>query len=452
LDEHKNYHVALKKLKNIGEDFEQVARAEADVLKKIKEEIEHDHLIRTIAYYYWNKDHYFMFPWAQGGNLWEFWKTSTRNIDDTNNTFDWMLKQFIGLTSALGELHHGIKSNGEERNCRHGDLKPQNILCFTSNDPEQQPTLVITDVGLARLHSEATALRDSTKSSNFTKRYAPPELDTESKSTPKSRRMDIWSLGCIYLEFLIWFLYGSDGLEQFRQEVNSFYELSPGDRQTLNLPQNDAKTAKLHNEVKRWVTHMTCGGHCCANTALNSLIDLIHARMLNPRIDFPGQQDDTLTPLNRQQTYSRYPEQYLQAGSKSSQPKPASTSTVIAERDTSTPGVTISSPPITPNSSIDSTTSRGLLREDGYRAYARDVLRELQNISSRLQDPNGHEFKPMCDNHKPGTLSPPAPKRGDKSTATQKGYNLDSTQARNPKKFMCVHTDSRICRVYRSTM
>lgn len=43
---------------------------------------------------------------------------------------------------------------------------------------------------------------------------APPEYDLKQEI---SQSFDIWSLGCVYLEFVTWMLLGADGLEKFRQ-------------------------------------------------------------------------------------------------------------------------------------------------------------------------------------------------------------------------------------------
>jgi serine/threonine protein kinase len=65
----------------------------------------------------WEVDNAFhvIFPWADGGNLKEYWKT----LADKERTPDlgvWALRQMLGLSEALAALHI--------RNCRHGDLKP----------------------------------------------------------------------------------------------------------------------------------------------------------------------------------------------------------------------------------------------------------------------------------------------------------------------------------------
>jgi serine/threonine protein kinase len=58
---------------------------------------------------------YVIFPWADGGNLKEYWKTLAEK-ERTPDLGVWALRQMLGLSEALAALH--------EKNCRHGDLKP----------------------------------------------------------------------------------------------------------------------------------------------------------------------------------------------------------------------------------------------------------------------------------------------------------------------------------------
>ncbi len=58
--------------------------------------------------------------------------------------------------------------------------------------------------------------------------YEPPEAEV-GQNEPRSRRYDVWSMGCIYLEFAIWLLRGENGLQRFRrdlQSVGKFYDPS----------------------------------------------------------------------------------------------------------------------------------------------------------------------------------------------------------------------------------
>ena len=170
---------------------------EVETLEMLRE-VNHPHLIRAIAYYTRNDKHFLLFPWATLGNLRDFWKKDPPKL--TPEYLEWVFRQLCGLTSAIGKLHHAK----ENSYWRHGDMKPENILCFegagTSEYALKDPcTLVISDLGLTRVHDRETEARKyATRTQNGTIMYEPPEAEAL-LNKPRSRRYDIWSIGCIYL-------------------------------------------------------------------------------------------------------------------------------------------------------------------------------------------------------------------------------------------------------------
>lgn len=131
----------------------------------------------------------------------------------------WLCEQLIGLASALQSIHEADQNKkGEKLFGRHGDLKPENILWFPSDGNDASlghGTLKIADLGLTRFShtEEPQSVGDSIP---FTAAYRPPELDDVEGHI--SRSYDIWSLGCVYLEVLIWYLQGKESLDEFRRQ------------------------------------------------------------------------------------------------------------------------------------------------------------------------------------------------------------------------------------------
>jgi serine/threonine protein kinase len=178
-------------------------------------------LIKPIAAYQIKEDRCLIFPWASGGNLgnyWENYESKSREPD----SLQWLVLQLVGISSALKLLHAD--------NCRHGDLKPENILWFKDNN--DMGTLQIADLGLARFHEKEanTGLRLGngihTSTPSGTSRYEPPEMDRDRATEgARSRQYDIWSMGCIVLELLIWLSYGYQAVVTFRKNTKYFWEL-----------------------------------------------------------------------------------------------------------------------------------------------------------------------------------------------------------------------------------
>lgn len=293
-----NSSVAIKQLNRVDDDFKRVAEREAQVLEMLKG-FKSPHWIKAIAYYRLKGEHYFIFPWADMGNLRQFWKLNSPKAE--RQDLIWAFTQLTGLAVAMKELHH-LTSESEGRlpsmngdNCRHGDLKAENILCFKPDrGHEDRPRLVIADLGLARVHTDATGLRDLTQTTASTVRYSAPEL-AMNPNAARSRRFDIWSLGCIFLEFTVWLLYDKDGLGSFcggpsDSSNEPFYELETQKtgsetrgQQFLGVPEGGAvekKTARVHRAVIDWISYIKDDLRCSGRTAVGFLVDLIADQML----------------------------------------------------------------------------------------------------------------------------------------------------------------------------
>ncbi|KAK3381871.1 kinase-like domain-containing protein [Podospora didyma] len=217
---------AVKKLtKATKEQFER----EADILRRLGS-AHHPHIIKLLATFSHQSDYYFVFPWAEY-NLREFWKHTTiwQNQSLSSSAYAiWMTNQCAGLADSLdiihGEWANGFQSRGRERSGRHGDLKPGNILWFRESNTSDSADsglghLVISDFGLGRLQSTSFKLvNDSAAKIPCTPTYRAPEYDLPPRSKPLSSTYDIWSLGCVLLEFITWFLDGHEGTERFNKE------------------------------------------------------------------------------------------------------------------------------------------------------------------------------------------------------------------------------------------
>lgn len=170
-----------------------------------------------------------MFPWAHGGTLVDYWSRNRKGNTESNELL-WLVKQFSGLSSALGDLHRHWNSrqgnsHQEEdryRNCVHGDVKPENILLFIDGT---ERFLKISDMGLAAFHLEPyTNIRGPSGMPMGTSRYTPPEMrDRNEEGKPRSRTYDLWSMGCVILELLVWLTSGYNALNGFKSRTPHFW-------------------------------------------------------------------------------------------------------------------------------------------------------------------------------------------------------------------------------------
>lgn len=228
---------------------------EIAALRKMND-LEERHIVRFLTAFRRhtrkNKDEYYlMFEWAAGGNLRTLWEESPSPALSPSLVRE-VVQQIFGLATALNAAHNLNKTGASYR---HGDLKPENILVF----PGQGliGTLKIGDWGEAKFQGIRTEMRPSGSKSRFgTIRYEAPEVKIGIQETflgqPRERRSrlyDIWALGCITLEFLVWLLYGQDGLTKFNAEVNgpTFYQIST---------ENGKDEARVHDKAVYWMDRM----------------------------------------------------------------------------------------------------------------------------------------------------------------------------------------------------
>ncbi|KAI8711169.1 Protein kinase domain-containing protein [Fusarium sp. LHS14.1] len=259
-------YVAVKKLlpNSLTKDaFTSVVKAEHETLTMLRK-LPAKHLIKATAFYKRDDDLFFLFPWAQHGNL--------RN-------------QLHGLADAIRTLHHAEDS----RMYRHGDLKPENILYFNSSaNPKTLKdhtccVLVISDISLSRTHDKSTQFHSKTKMvGGETIAYAAPETELY-PDRATSRRYDIWSLGCLYLEFVIWLLYGIEELDRFGREIHGKFYTIIDRPETLQV--SKMEQAKVNPEVDRWIENIKKDPRCTTaggskQTAVSLVVDLIKERLL----------------------------------------------------------------------------------------------------------------------------------------------------------------------------
>lgn len=214
-------------------------RLEVKALMQIKPK---PNLVTAAAAFSYQKKYHLLSRWADGGNLATFWKTQTPRQD--HKFICWFCQQCCGLADGLDGIHNSemavteidalqstpartsVSSAGSDTNeknvgqvyGRHGDIKPQNILWF-KQDPNNYElgVLKITDFGVTAFHTAQTT-KVMAREVQVTLTYAAPEYDMVTDDAFISRPFDIWSLGCLYLEFIIWILLGDQSVEAFAKE------------------------------------------------------------------------------------------------------------------------------------------------------------------------------------------------------------------------------------------
>ncbi|KAI8635652.1 kinase-like domain-containing protein [Xylariaceae sp. FL1651] len=207
---------------------------ELSALEKAFPQIQKEkHLIKLLLTFQHGRKYYFLFEWADG-NLEEYWKKFPEVPEHSIEQSIWMAQQCWGLATAVKRIHGlatwqreqrerrndpsflPVLSEKEKEWGRHGDIKPNNILWFSSHGSEGG-LFVLSDLGLTRYHSSLTRSRVSpTSIDGCTEVYRPPEMDMPGQHI--CSKYDIWSLGCVFLELCTWWLGGFSSVKEFENQ------------------------------------------------------------------------------------------------------------------------------------------------------------------------------------------------------------------------------------------
>lgn len=274
-----NYQVAIKEVTLTGNDYESLETMHNTLAAREKGALQHvlflkkenpervKHIIDVKAIFDQGCRRYYMFPWADGGHLWNLWERPRDIQPQGEGKFvaD-IIAQVLGMAEALTVLH--------QENYRHGDLKPENILIFRN---QNQPDMwKIADLGLAKFHYDPTRKRQGpTSTRHGTVSYEPPEFLHDNQ--PTSRLYDMWSMGCIILQLITWLLYDIQGVKELtaktrnsRQSESTFW--------SQRWTGADWGEPIVHEEVDRHIHKIM--GDSYGSEAIKDLLKVVRDQLL----------------------------------------------------------------------------------------------------------------------------------------------------------------------------
>ncbi|GAB1316368.1 hypothetical protein MFIFM68171_06578 [Madurella fahalii] len=265
------------------------------------------HTVRLLATFRHGRTYCLVFPWAEC-DLAMYWTRQPDPSGISGPLVVWVAAQCYGLVCALKWIHNpdGEVLDPQNRALfgRHGDIKPENILWYKKNSDGAHPLasgeLVVSDFGLSSLNHKDTRSNIMNGNIPHTRTYAPPESVLPENVI--SRSIDIWSLGCVFLEFVTWLIGGCELVGQFQAERMSpfmgsnisnaiFWEMQAfEDRQTGSKK----PVTVLKSTVVEWI--QTLHGKPRATTYIHDFLDIIANRMLIVEKDNRGTAEE-LVPM-----------------------------------------------------------------------------------------------------------------------------------------------------------
>ncbi|KAI0126970.1 kinase-like domain-containing protein [Xylariales sp. AK1849] len=279
-----NQFLALKKL--YSSDIESFNKELASLLQF--QDHQKQHLIKLLVSFEIKEQRssvfYLVFPWADG-DLWKFWKINSAK-ETRLPLCGWMADQCLELTKALQHVHNqrdrhirripSIKEAEHELYGRHGDIKAENVLWF-----REEGILVIADFGLGQLHTKISRSNGDPKTMEKTATYRAPEFDTPDGKI--SRASDIFALGCMFLEFITWYLEGFEVVNQdfpdYRGEEDMYNFITDTFFRIEETP-NGKRFPVIKPKVTEWIKRLRQNRDC--TNYIHDFLDLVEDRMLDP--------------------------------------------------------------------------------------------------------------------------------------------------------------------------
>lgn len=224
-----------------------------------------------------------IFPWA-AGDLESLWKDKQSSVGDSNIA-PWIAQQCYEVARAVSTIHqdahdHDISDAGRVYG-RHGDIKPGNILWFprTTDDPNRNlGELVLGDFGLADFHGTESRSNEDPRNVARSPKYRAPEFDIEMKI---SRKIDVWMLGCTFLEFVIWFVMGLDAVfekfpkDRLERDINGIY--ADIFFRVVNI-EGQRVGSVIKPQVTKWIASLHGHEHC--SDFIHDFLGLVERHML----------------------------------------------------------------------------------------------------------------------------------------------------------------------------
>jgi serine/threonine protein kinase len=231
----------------------------------------HPHIVPSIAAIRRGEAHYLMFPWADGGSLQDLWESNPHPPFEAKFVKD-IIYQMRGLAGAVATLH-----NYNAFTYLHGYLKPENVLRFLDNG--KVGILKIADMALVKPHVATSWPQQSTGTAYNPQRYEPPEIIThEPHASGRSHLYDMWSMGCITLEVMVWLLYGfedlrrfADGMRDASGQATGFYKITR---------EHDTNVASVHPAAEAMMKHIENDPECGRSTAIRDLLNIVRGGLL----------------------------------------------------------------------------------------------------------------------------------------------------------------------------
>ncbi|KAF5530648.1 serine threonine kinase [Fusarium mexicanum] len=249
--------------------FEPMWQDELGKLKRIQA-LNQRHIVKLITTFRQGEDDfYFVSEASDGGNLRDFWQTFPEAL--TAGFVRSVIEQLYGLVYASFEVSLTTALFERTAPVSNDNLSPENILWFKERSGAGHR------IGTMKTCHQSGATQLVSGHSLSAKLYKQPGEGSGMwfRGVPSD---DMWAMGCITLEFMIWLLYGCEGLNRFHQHMKSG---SPEPDSNRHFWQSSPNGFRVHPVVIGWMGHIAKDPVCrVGETALGDLLEITRDRLL----------------------------------------------------------------------------------------------------------------------------------------------------------------------------
>ncbi|KAK9423247.1 putative Protein kinase domain-containing protein [Seiridium unicorne] len=180
---------------------------EARVLATLQR-LKHPNILQLVSCYTYNSNHYLISPFVPGETLRKY----LEGPKPSDLSREEMYFSIAGLASAIWALHEFVQGDTESSHKgHHQDLWPENILVDGSR-------FILADFGLSSIKSMDESSRTPFKGrKGYCQAPECADLRPPYHEHETTRATDIFSLGCIITDLLIYLTRGSSGVKEFRE-------------------------------------------------------------------------------------------------------------------------------------------------------------------------------------------------------------------------------------------
>jgi hypothetical protein len=184
------------------------------------------------------------------------------------------MEQLIGIVGGLTVLHSF--KNPERRYFRlgeDGNLRARNILWFKHLG--QLGTLKIGGELMLMNFTQALHYDEVPMPIEASTTYCPPDAE---RGFPTSDKWDIWGLGCLYLEFITYLIFGSRGITEFANQRLGDTEPDLLELLGVHSPFYSPNYETINASVIDWISRLKRSPRCSG--IIDDLLNLILQEML----------------------------------------------------------------------------------------------------------------------------------------------------------------------------